>query len=164
MIWIELVIITLKHGSVGNIKISRILDGYVIAAILDKVAWISWEKQGNALKYFCATVEILWSRSPPWLISECKIWEGYIIAATCEQACLGDILGLWPWDQIQDITQMRKYPTSLKKAGLLWIVPSADIEWPRGRGNTASQGICAASHPSCKVNSKVTNTPTVASF
>ena len=32
---------------------------------MDNIAWISWEKQGNASKYFCATAEILRNCSPP---------------------------------------------------------------------------------------------------
>ena len=55
---------------------------------MDKVAWISWGKQGNALKCFCATKEILRNCSPPGPISECKIREGYIIAASKIYECI----------------------------------------------------------------------------
>ena len=78
MFCIELVSITFKQGTLG------LNEMYV--QFLDNVACISWEQQGNASKYFCATVEILLNCSPPRQISECKIREGYIIAATpiCE--------------------------------------------------------------------------------
>ena len=39
---------------------------------MDKVAWISWGKQGTASKKIFATVEILRNCSPPRFISECK--------------------------------------------------------------------------------------------
>ena len=32
---------------------------------MDNIAWISWKKQGNASKYFCATAVILRNCSPP---------------------------------------------------------------------------------------------------
>ena len=38
-------------------------------------------KQGNASKYFCATVQILRNCSPPRQMSEFKVREGYKIAA-----------------------------------------------------------------------------------
>ena len=47
----ELVNITFKQGSLG------LNEMYL--QFLDKVAWISWEKQGNASKYFFAIEEIL---------------------------------------------------------------------------------------------------------
>ena len=50
--------------------------------LMEKVEWRSWEKQGKASKYFCATVEILQNCNPPRKISECKKREGYIIVAT----------------------------------------------------------------------------------
>ena len=54
---IEIVNITFKQGTLGLIE--------MYLQFMDNVAWISCEKQGNALKYFCATVEILWNCSPP---------------------------------------------------------------------------------------------------
>ena len=48
---------------------------------LDNEACISWEIGGNASKYFCSSAEILRNCSPSRSISECKIREGYIIAA-----------------------------------------------------------------------------------
>ena len=52
---------------------------------MDKVAWISWGKQGNASKYFCATVEVRRNCSPPRFISECKKkMDGCIIATKVE--------------------------------------------------------------------------------
>ena len=53
-----------------------------ILQFMDKVAWISWGKQGNASKYFFATGEILRNCSPLLKISECKIREGHIIAGS----------------------------------------------------------------------------------
>ena len=76
MFCIELVNITFKQG---------ILELNVMyLQFLDKVACISWEKQCNASKYFCATVEILRHCSPPPV----NIREGYIIAASTKAAYL----------------------------------------------------------------------------
>ena len=77
MFCIELVNITFKQGKLGLNEI--------YLQFLDNVACISWGKQGNASKYFCATVEILRNCSPPRLISECKIREGYIIASNVDR-------------------------------------------------------------------------------
>ena len=52
---------------------------------MDRVEWISREKQGNALKYFCVTAEILPNCSLTREISESKIREGDITASTVKQ-------------------------------------------------------------------------------
>ena len=56
---IESVNITLKQGTLGLNEMHL--------QFMDNVAWISWEKQleGNALKYFCATAEVLPTGNPP---------------------------------------------------------------------------------------------------
>ena len=79
MFCIELVNITLKQRTLGWNK--------MYLQLLDNVAWISWKKD----KVFCANC------SPPRLISECEIREGYIIAAMARymvfnEHCLTKIL------------------------------------------------------------------------
>ena len=69
----EIVNIALKQTTSGLNK--------MYLQFLDDLEWISWGKQCNASKYFCATAEILLNCNPPREISECKIGEGYIIAA-----------------------------------------------------------------------------------
>ena len=41
---------------------------------LANVGWISWKKQGNASKYFCATIEILRNFTPTYGVSDPNLW------------------------------------------------------------------------------------------